>query len=244
MSTLKTQLVCIFGATQIRRDCIRIIKSLGFSTFDLFENAQSIAVDLDKDELLTFEFSGKKIIVKDVRKIVGAPNFKEFLKKVMAFRDLETAFIGNEHLEEMPRADFEYHANPYFFCFEISKAISKKEMIDLIEKHSWEPIKNENSIGLLRKFEFADKKYWAKGEESAKLIQEKLESKAVTLSKDFMKNLTQKTESELQDYTADLDLRKGPFVFPRYFVRKEVRKRGIELEEGLAEKYAKELGIE
>ncbi len=32
-------------------------------------------------------------------------------------------------------------------------------------------------------------------------------------------------------------------VYPRYFVRKEIRKRGLELEEGLAEKYAEESGV-
>lgn len=34
------------------------------------------------------------------------------------------------------------------------------------------------------------------------------------------------------------------YVYPHYFLRKLVRSRGVELEEGYAEKYAKELGIE
>jgi hypothetical protein len=36
---------------------------------------------------------------------------------------------------------------------------------------------------------------------------------------------------------------KKRYVYPRYFIRKELRKRGLKLEDGLAEKYAKELGI-
>ena len=33
------------------------------------------------------------------------------------------------------------------------------------------------------------------------------------------------------------------FVYPRYFIRKELRKRGLKIEDGLPEKYAKEIGI-
>ena len=308
MSTSKTQLVCLFTDNQTRKDAVELIESLGFGKLRRFEEPYSVGVVLNERERLTFGFGKRKIVVKDVGKIVGSPNFKEFLKKVMDFRDLEMAFIGSEYLEEMPRVDFEYHANPYFFCFElntqylflstfeekiaeISKVTSKKEMINLIEKHSWEPIKNEKSIGLLRKFEFADKKYRGGGEKAIKAIREKLESKGATPSKDFAeilaerkeaekKTTTKRTESEmnltpmvnsfrkkmgqkplekreivkittivpapknyLDSYTYELDT-KGQFIFPYYFIRKELRKKGIELEKGLAEKYAKELGIE
>lgn len=50
-------------------------------------------------------------------------------------------------------------------------------------------------------------------------------------------------DNTLVSYTTDLD-HKGRFVFPKYFIRKELRKRGVELPEGLAENYAKELGLE
>jgi len=33
------------------------------------------------------------------------------------------------------------------------------------------------------------------------------------------------------------------YVYPRYFIRKELKKRGLKIEDGLPEKYAKELGI-
>jgi hypothetical protein len=33
------------------------------------------------------------------------------------------------------------------------------------------------------------------------------------------------------------------FVYPRYFIREELRKRGVKLEEGLAEKYAMMFGV-
>ena len=38
-------------------------------------------------------------------------------------------------------------------------------------------------------------------------------------------------------------LEKVRYVYPRYFIRKELRKRGLKFKDGLAEKYAKELGI-
>jgi hypothetical protein len=133
---------------------------------------------------------------------------KESIQKIQP----DIAYFGTEGLTD---SEYEYHADPYYFCLEatdytnknkpeeylflkeknkkleeIKKILTKKELFELIKKYSDRTIEINNNLVVIRD----GSRY------------------------------THKVASD---------------IYPRYFIRKELRKRGIKLGEGEAEKYFK-----
>jgi len=83
----------------------------------------------------------------------------------------------------------------------------------------------------LKKYAFTNKKYWAEGKDSIKLIQEKLESKGITLSKDFATILVKRKEAEKKTSTkrtkSKMDLTPLVNAFRKKMGKKPLEKREI-----------------
>src|SRR3989344_2747350 len=136
-----------------------------------------------------------------------------------------------------PSSEIEYFQNPYLLCIEpkakrsrdrvsydflykepeimkrAKKLITPKEILGIIERHFSDEIKIKH---------FSD-------EIKIKIFEKK---KGIG----FVKISPLRAGYGAWDY-------KLRIIYPRYFIRKELRRRGLKLKEGLAEKYAKELKI-
>jgi hypothetical protein len=122
----------------------------------------------------------------------------------------------------------EYYENPYFFCVE-----PKLRKISIEER-------DRLRVGSTLLHDFLHNKDLESKLEEIKRVMGREELVAllkkycrkVVLGEHGVGILKNMTEGHREFY-----------VYPRYFIRKELRKRGVHLDEGLAEKYAKELGI-
>lgn len=144
----------------------------------------------------------------------------EIINKILGFikkNNPLSCFIS--HIYEISSSWFEYYHDPYYFC---KSPLSPH--IDGID--SQEYLHSEDKE--LEKF----KNVLSKKELLA--IIEKHTYKLFTFD-DSVAVL--KTNSEKHGKNEN-------YVYPRYFIRKELRKRGVKLPKGKAEKYAKELGLE
>jgi hypothetical protein len=262
------RLVCIFDKVQSEGNFYSFIKHLRFEECERFGEFPEIQVVLKEENRLQFEWDRKKIIVTDLDMMLVPPTLKDIVSRLNGLDDVVLAYVAEEDIINVGWASFEYYRNPYLFCFdtdvrllfidrfnekiaEITKVISREEMVELVKKHSWDWVKIGGSVGIIKTRVFDDLKYFKLGKKSLKFIDEKLKTRGAKLSENIEKIIKRirKKEANAHDpygyvsYSTELD-EKGRYIFPRYFIREELRKRGVKLEEGLAEKYAKELGIE
>ncbi len=150
------------------------------------------------------------------------PNVKFFIDLFFSTcKSLKPAFAcaieGGLEPQERPCFDYaEYYNNPYFFCVEPSLG----------------PSYSDYDVSFLN-----DKTVLAKLAEIKKVMSR---SELLSLIQKHSKELTVNNGAGvgvLKDIGSDP-------VHPRYFIRKELRKRGVKLEDGYAEKYARERGLE
>ena len=145
--------------------------------------------------------------------------FYELFKTICNKLEPLYAQFGGYDLDFPVHASFvEYYRDPYFFCVD--------------------PVKSEDRFFHLKGNQIQltiskAKKLISKGE-LLSLIKKHSVDSFETLSGGFG---CLKIESELKQGMG------ASFVYPRYFIRKELKKRGLKIEDGLPEKYARELGI-
>lgn len=136
------------------------------------------------------------------------------LDPLFSFSSLETRYTANE-------SGAMYYRNPYFFAMEPPGADSHQYIAEFLEDRN-----------ILQKV--AEIQRVLPLEELIELL--KKYCKVVVHGKNGVGIL--KRDYEGKDFAAY-----ATYVYPHYFLRQLVRSRGVQLDEGLAEKYAKEFGI-
>ncbi|MFH1664122.1 MAG: hypothetical protein ABH986_04930 [archaeon] len=125
----------------------------------------------------------------------------------------DIAYFAREGLTD---SEYEYHSDPYYFCLEA--------------------------------VDYTDEKYKAEENLFLKEKNKKIEEIKKVLPKEelfeLIKKYSDKTIEQNNNLIVIRDGSKYPYkiandVYPRYFIRKELRKRGIKLKEGEAEKWFK-----
>lgn len=115
----------------------------------------------------------------------------------------------------------EYYNDPYLFCVEPP----------MFRPGAFEQADHDALIAFLN-----DKSTIAKLDEIKKVLGRS----------ELVEIISQHVEKMVEDNDGGVGVLKGKGIqacYPRYFVRQELRRRGIQLPEGLAEKYAAEFGV-
>lgn len=139
------------------------------------------------------------------------------------------AYADETKDDERPCMDWaEYYKDPFLFCLEPPLFISGEKKDDL-DRFFNDFIRNKNVIAKLNEI----KKVMSR-------------DKLIDLIKKYSGQIKYSGKFVESD-DGGVGILKNDYpqaAYPRYFIRRELRKRGIQLEDGLAEKYAKKLKME
>lgn len=159
-------------------------------------------------------------------RVLKDKNLKEELlqsiRRIISNIDPDIVLLKQADNDEI-ESYIEYYKDPYFFCIE-----PPYENDQIIEDMDTSFLEDSDTLNLLTKCRSV-------------MTEEELISITQSKSSGFLKlpnglAVMRKPGSSLVGALKS-------FVYPRYFIRKELRKIGVDIPEGLAEKYAKELGI-
>lgn len=114
----------------------------------------------------------------------------------------------------------EYYQDPYLFCLEPP----------LFNYYNFDEVKYVNEF-------FHNGKLFSKLNEIKRVMSR---DELVGIIKKYSKKMIESDDGGIGIFKNEYP----QAAYPRYFIRRELRKRGIQVEDGLAEQYAKELGVE